>query len=421
MSESKIASNPKMLAQTNLEIRLTPGALKPRVGHATVNYLSGAPETLLKWLETQLGLPVPSIHKASRITEYAEALDTLPDGSTISASLKNDRWETASELLSRRDELLLAGWDEVNSDALPDVVRDLARAAQSRTFTFPGEATRLQRVLDALEVGQVLPPHCCALHDLPEQWPTLWRSVLAKLNIVEQAAEPPCGPEGFALHTAQTVIRGGNITTIEQDSTFRYVHIRSQSASVEFIAAVLAAAPDKLPTTVICCEDDDLALRLDACLSRVGLPTTGASAWSRAHPVLQVLPLSLALCWEPVDPQALLDFLTLPVSPLRRRAASKLADALAEEPGLGSSSWDAAVEKLCNEENDPEGKLRERLDAWLTCDRTARASEISSRLVRTRCGMVAQWASGRVALLAKDENSDRRCKSQRDRHHCWAN
>jgi len=394
-----------MIEQAQLVIRLTPGSLKPRVGRAAVNCLSGGPETLLRWLETQLGLPVAAIHNASRITEYAAALDTVSD-STISASMKNDRWETASELLSRRDELLLADWDETDSDALPDVVRDLARAVEGRTFTFPGEATRLQRVLDALGAGQVLPSHCCSLYDLPEKWPTLWRSVLAKLDVVKHAAEPPCGPEGLALHAAQTVVRCDDATTIEQDSTFRYVHTRSQSASVEFITAVLAAAPDKLSLTVICCEDDDLALRLDACLNRVGLPTTGASAWSRAHPVLQVLPLSLALCWEPVDPQALLDFLTLPVLPLPRRAASKLADALAEEPGLGSSSWDAAIEKLCNEENDSEGKLRERLNAWLSCDRTARGSEISSRLVRARCGVVAQWASGRSALLAKDENPD---------------
>ena len=141
-----------MIQNTTLTIRLTPGTLNPRVGQATVNSLSGGPETLLRWLETQLGLPVPTIHNASRITEYAAALDTVSE-STISASMKNDRWETASELLSRRDDLLLAGWDEADSEALPDVVRDLARAVVGRTFTFPGESTRLQRVLDALDAG----------------------------------------------------------------------------------------------------------------------------------------------------------------------------------------------------------------------------------------------------------------------------
>ena len=87
--------------------------------------------------------------------------------------MQTDRWATASELLSRRDELLLAGWKETDADALPDVVRDLARAAKGRTVVFPGEATRLQRVIDALDTGQVLPPHRCILHDTPDTWPVV--------------------------------------------------------------------------------------------------------------------------------------------------------------------------------------------------------------------------------------------------------
>ncbi|MEO2031052.1 MAG: PD-(D/E)XK nuclease family protein, partial [Planctomycetaceae bacterium] len=264
---------------------------------------------------------------------------------------------------------------------------------------------RLQRVIDALDTGQVLPPHRCILHDAPDAWPVVWRHVLAKLNIVEPPGHDPHGADGYALHAAQTVVLGGDIKAIEQDSTFRYVHTRSESVAVEFITAALAGALDELSTTVICCEDDDLAVRLDACLSRVGLPTTGASVWSRAHPVLQVLPLSLALCYEPVDPQALLDFLTLPILPVPRKAATRLAEALTEEPGLGSSQWDKAIDELCDEEHDSKGKLRERLNAWLLFDRISKGDEIPSRLIRSRCGMVAQWASGRASSLAKDDES----------------
>jgi len=388
-----------------LVIRLTPGALRPQWGRVYVNEFHGGPETLLRWLEIQLGLPVPVIHKADRITEYAAALDTVAD-SVITASMEADRWATASELLSRRDELLLAGWDETNSDALPEVVRDLARAAEGRKFVFLDEAARLRRVLNALDTGQVLPPHHCFLHDSPDEWPVVWCTVFEKLNLVERPEHVPQGPNGSALHTVQTVLRGGDIATIELDSTFRYVHTRSESAAIEFITGTLGRSLDKLSTTVICCEDDDLALRLDACLSRVGLPTTGASVWSRGHPVLQVLPLNLALSWEPVDPQALLDFLALPIHPFPRKVASRLANALAQEPGLGSSQWDAAVEEICDEEHDPEGKLRELLDAWLLCERTSRGSEIPSFLIRSRCSLVAQWASGRAALLAQDDQSE---------------
>ncbi|MFC1761514.1 PD-(D/E)XK nuclease family protein [Planctomycetota bacterium] len=359
---------------------------------------------MLRWLETQLGLPVPAVHPASRITEYAAVLDTVTD-SVITASMQTDRWATASALLSRRDELLLAGWDETDSDRLPAIVRDLAKAAEGHAFVFPSEAGRLRRVLDALNAGQVLPTHSCVLHDPPEVWPLVWRQVIARLNVVDSPEFAPHGPQDSALYKAQSAILGGTPEQIEQDATFRYVHTRSQSTAVEFVTAALAETPDKLSDTVIYCEDSDLALRLDACLARAGLPTTGASASSRAHPVLQVLPLTLALCWEPVDPQALLDFLTLPVVPLPRAAASRLAQALAKEPGLGSRAWQAALEDLCSRENDPEGRLRERLDAWLYGERVPRGSDIPVRLVRLRSSMVAQWASARVSLLTQNEHT----------------
>jgi len=141
-----------MIESTTLHIRLASGVITPRPGQAAVNELSGGPETLLHWLEVQIGLPLSDIHHASRVTEYAAALDAVTD-STVEASMGADRWATASELLSRRDELRLAGWDEVDSDTLPDVVRDLARAAKSRSLTFLGEAERRQRVLNALDAG----------------------------------------------------------------------------------------------------------------------------------------------------------------------------------------------------------------------------------------------------------------------------
>lgn len=388
-----------MFPDTTLNIRLTREIARPGTGSPRVNELRGGPETLLGWMETQLGLACPNTHKANRVTEYACALDAVPDAS-FSTSMTTDRWATASELLSRRDELLLAGWDEADRDSLPPLVRDLSHAAQGRTFIFPGEAERLRRVLSALEQGQTLPAHLCVLSDAPEVWPVLWRAVLAKLTTAAPDERHSLASEGTALRSAQAIVRGLGSANLVQEQSFRYVVTRSETAACEFVAASLAATAEILPDTVVYCEDDHVALRLDACLKRIGFPTTGASALSRAHPALQVLPLSLSLCWEPVDPQALLGFLTLPINPLPRRVAARLADSLAEEPGLGSGKWEEAVSELCSTANDPDGKIRGRLDAWLMCERVARGSVISSEMIGKRCGLVAQWATGRALHLA---------------------
>ena len=392
-----------MIHPTRLLIRLTPGPLRPTLGVSTLNELRGGPETLLRWLETQLGLPCVENHRASCVTEYAATLDSITD-SVISKSMANDRWATASELLSRRDELLLSGWDQSDIDGLPDVVREMARAVKGRKFVFPSVAERVGRVVEALEGGQQLPDHVCVLTDGADRWPKRWQAVLGRLNLKTFTDVPPAAADGTALRLAQSVVRGAKASRVELDSSLRYVQTLSNTAAVEFVAATLAHKRDQVERTVILCEVDQLAMQLDACLMRYGLPTMGASACSPAHPVLQVLPLSLALCWQPVDPQCLLDFLTLPLGPIPRRAATALASALTVEPGLGSSEWQACIEELCSAENDPKGKLREQLNEWLFCTRVNQNSKISTKLVRDRCASVAKWATG-LAIAMEDEEA----------------
>lgn len=391
-----------MIETIQLEIRLTRQPTGHQEGDSSIGEIRGGPEILLHWLETQLGLPITHDHRALRISEFAAALDSAGD-SVISASFKVDRWATASALMTRYDDLLLAGWDGADSEHLPDMVRALARALKGRSLVFVGEAERLKRVLAALDRGQILPSHCCSLLDALHVWPVLWRKVLAKLNIVNPPKTIPQGVVGTSLHVAQSIILGDNSRSITQDSSLRHVQTLSQSSAVEWVAGVLAAAPDQLSQTVICCEDDALAVQLDACLHRLGLPTAGATALSYGHPVLQVLALSLLLLWEPVDPQALLDFLVLPVLPLPKKVAVKLAEALVQEPGLGSNSWEHAVTALCSPDCDPEGKLRRLLDDWLEHERVPRGSLIPTQLVRRRCSLVAQWATRRASLLAAEE------------------
>ena len=391
-----------MIGNATLIIRLTPGPSARVAGDTRVNRLTGGPETLLRWLETQLGLPGVENRHSSCVTEYASALDEITD-SFISVSLTNDRWATASEILSRRDELQLSGWDQDDLEGLPDLVHEMARAASGRNFVFPSVSDRLQAVVDALEEGQELPQHVCVLTDNVDRWPKRWQSVLARLNVEPFVDSPPAAQESTALRSAQRMVRGENVSQIELDDSLRYVQTLSQTTAVEYVGATLAHNSDHLERTAILCEDNQLAMQLDACLRRYGLPTMGASACSRAHPILQVLPLSLALCWKPVDPQCLLDFLTLPICPIPRKAANALANALTIEPGLGSSAWQRSFEGLCSVELDPEGALRAKLDRWLFCERVDQKSMVPTRLVRERCAAVAQWASS-LAIVMETED-----------------
>ncbi|WP_430452729.1 PD-(D/E)XK nuclease family protein [Rhodopirellula europaea] len=394
----------------SLCIRLRPGRGIQLADNPSFNRITGGPESLLAWLEVQVGLPQVDVHRAARVMQYAEALGSVSDA-CFARSFAADRWETASALLHRRDELLLCGWDGIRSDGCPSITRDLAEAEKVYSKSFPGEAERLAAVLEALDAGQRLPSHVLKLSDDVVAWPAAWQSVLERMSVEVASPVSPMATDGSSLRSASDVLRGQPTEPFDGDASLRVAKARSETVATEFVAAVLAeeakTTSGKVARTVVLCEDDSLAVRLDASLQRRGVPTMGASLQTKAHPVLQVLPLALELCWDPVDPQSLLDLLTLPVIPFRRAIASRLARALSEEPGLGSASWQQAFDKICEESDedlDSPGKTSLTLRDWFCADRSPADQPVSTTLMAGQCRKVAKWAHGRAAVIWNDDN-----------------
>lgn len=93
--------------KADLQIRLTPGPIRPSLGQTSVNCWVGGQETLLGWLVTQLELATTAPLACQRITELVRALPDEP-ALAFGDSLRCDRWGAAAALLRRRDELELA-------------------------------------------------------------------------------------------------------------------------------------------------------------------------------------------------------------------------------------------------------------------------------------------------------------------------
>jgi hypothetical protein len=386
---------------TVLELQLAGGASRPAAGESFWNLHRGGPDMLLRWLEARLGLQAASVPHSTRVLEFAAALDRRP-ASSFADSLAADRWETASELLARRDQLRMAGWDGRAADAVPPLVRDLARVTETTPLRWPDEAARLAACLAALDRGQALPPHRVVLADPVESWPARWRPLLARLSTEPAALPRPLAEPDTSLRKVQQQVLAGDVAAVRPDAHLAWLRSRSTLAACEVVACVMAADPARLSDTVIHCEDPTVAICLDGCLARLGVPTTGAAAAAPSHPALQVLPLTLRLCWEPVEPGLLLDFLALPIGPIPRRAGRRLVEALAEQPGLGSAAWEEAFRELCEPEADPDGSLAIRLRSWLSLDRHAWGRPLPAALVRERCARVAQWAAGRARAGTDD-------------------
>lgn len=388
-----------------LYIRLVGGASRPLPGQRAWNEHKGGPETLLRWLETQLGFLEEEVPLSTMVREYASTLEQVQNACFI-PSLQVDRWATATELLQRRIELRLAGWNETDNEALPSLVRDLGRVSAASDELRPDAAARLKRIIGALRNGQILPPHLCILWDPLERWPPLWREVLAFLQTQPAPVVTPQAMPGTALASLQEQLSSGSVEAVTADRSLRWVRCRSFLGACEAIAVALVEEMDLLCDTAVYCENPTTALCLDGCLSRLRLPTMGAWTNTLSHPILQVLPLTIKLCWKPVDPELLLDYLSLPVGPIPRRAARRLAEALAQQPGLGSAAWEKTWHELCDPENDPGGRLNVQLGRWLYCDGKEYGESLPVPLVVERCKLVAQWAAGRAeALEATNEGS----------------
>ena len=282
--------------------------------------------------------------------------------------------------------------------------RELARTATGGLLT-PDVSSRLEAVLSAIDSGQSLPLHRLMLEDPIERWPGRWQKVLKRLDSEQSPAANPLGQENSTLRAVQKGVLLGECEDSRFDPSLRWVSSCSAFSACEFVATVLKAHPDRLSQTVVYCEDSSVALCLDGCLARLGMPTMGSAWESLAHPVFQVLPLALNLCWEPIDPERLLAFLTLPIGPLPKKATWSLAAALADQPGLGSRAWKLAFEKLCDEDTDPKRSLQEKLQTWLHGPRYRRGTDLPASVVLELCGRVAQWATGYAAILAEKEGS----------------
>ncbi len=373
------------------------------------NRVVGGPDALLLWLETQLGFLAEPPTFSGRITEYAALLSGVA-GASFATSLTVDRWACSAELLARRDELRMAGWDGAEGEGLPPLLRDLAAAeagfdGAGRTLR-AGEAERLAAVQAALAGGRALPPHRCVLREAPGEWPAAWQPVLGLLSVERSAPLSAAGSAGSSLRGIQDRILGRDSKPTAPDPSVRWVSASSVATAVEAVADALTVDPELLATTAVCCEDAVVALRLDRALARRGLPTMGAAHSSVFSPALQVLPLVLGLCYKPVDPGTLLEFVSLPLGPLPRRVGRRLARALGEQPGLGSREWEKAVSDLTAPEADPDQLIAKRLEEWLEHPRVPHGTDLPAELVAERCGKVSRWAIGRASVTPEVGEDD---------------
>lgn len=322
------------------------------------------PIGFLNILETQLGLLALHPSQAERIVQYRDCLARLDTGQRFyHRSFETDPLGTAACLLDWRDQWFLHGWNgSVGSDA-PARLRDTAEVEALASDVAPGIGQRLAAVSERLRVRKVDIAEV-RLVDAIEAFPVRWRAVLAQLPLVPFKL-PNGGGCGFlgrlqgALKLAAAGSQPEKVDWQDDDSVI-IVQAESRALAAHWLAPLLE---DPRPTLLISGAD---GVRLDAMLAAAGRPRQGLKESSAFRPALQILPLALELIWDPLNYYALVQFLTHPVCPVPGYARRKLAEKVADAPGIGGAYWQKTlteIDKHYGAERSP--GVREAIAAWV--------------------------------------------------------
>ncbi|GAB3273577.1 PD-(D/E)XK nuclease family protein [Sinomonas notoginsengisoli] len=328
-----------------------------------LNHVRVGRKNLIGLLQTRLGLTCPETPNAERVSQYLGLLEHLdsPDA-WFHRSLEADPWSTAHELLAARDDAVANGWDGTlpttvsgpAHDAAPSpLLRTLAAAERASREIAGGElapslADDVVELLDELRSSPLpLGIDELVLQHPEPTFPAVWRRLIAELRDrgvqVSEAPEPAGRPE---------------LTVLAAETEWE---------AAEQVARWLAAGANT-STAVVCSDPTSV---LDQYLTMHRLPHLGVGARSPWRAQDQLIPLFFELLWEPVNVHLLAEFLTVPDSPVRRRAARHLLRALAQEPGTRGLAWDAAIAAIGEDEGlGPElaAVLDQTFSTRLLCD-----------------------------------------------------
>jgi len=337
-------------------------------GRLPVNQMGVAdigPLGLLGILETQLGLAPPMVSAAQRCVQYRECLQQL-DGPDrfFHRSYEADDFGTAATLLSWRDEWRIHGWSgdigKASSSRLHDMVA-IEKLAQG--LLSPGTAERLLAISEAMS-GRHLLIKSIALIDPLESFPSLWRGVLTRLPI-QPPATPAVASRGLLGRLQQKIIDASSDeskTPInwEDDGSVHIVRGETSLLSGRWMAEALRHAD--LDTLYVATSE---AATTDAFLAAADYPRQGLSESSAFRPSLQLLPLLLELLWQPLNFNALIQFLTHPICPLSGKVRRSLAGVQSEYPGIGGPRWKEAVANIEADAGDRAPQVRQAIEFWI--------------------------------------------------------
>jgi len=355
------------------------------------------PRSLQGILETSLGLGGLSPSSSERTVTLAGKLRS--QSGFWSESAEKDPIGVARTLLRWVDWLKLHGWDGQPPPSSPKTRRlvDLSKIAAS---ILPGDPDRL-RTIDAALVKRRPDIESIATYEPIDRLLPLWRRIFGKIEArgVSVGYSPP-PPLSASSSSPSSDLRSAlrPIFSPSGDGSLTLFRPFNPLGAAESVAAWLRSLDDLSDTLII-----SPSVVLDEAVRRFGLPAAGARESTNDGPFPQILPLVLAMGWNPPDPQRALELLLIPDGPVPAFLAGMLRSALQEWPAVGSPDWENKLARGLEKIPDAAQRetVRERLASIFRPEVEIQSAYPASAML-VRIQTVKKWAAARIhAATAK--------------------
>ena len=405
----------------------------PAAPDNTADHLYLKPSGLLRYLEGFYALGAPAINReALRNEQFRQLLSAhlamieAEAGAApfYEASFVADQTATAQELLSRRDELIDAGYalHHAPPPETPERIRvlhELEALLHDDRYAFsllPGAADRLRLLLSALPENRH--PRLNILlneprHLLAPGMRRLLTALEARGDVVSALPEPEPPVADNDLGRWQSILRGerpGGAPTLTGDGSLIILKARRETHIAAYLARLVKSNPGWRPGVLLTLRNQTL----DNALLSEGLPSLGVLSTSLARPSLQVLKLVTAFLWKPMEIERVMEFVSLVTKPLHWRLAQRIAVFLADTPGMFGPRWFSMLEgffaEMRDERNWPQTRLdatRAQYETWFRRRRYDRDGKVPKYDLRDLFNSLRNWALEEFTELRKKnvENS----------------
>jgi hypothetical protein len=366
----------------------------PKATTGGVDYCG--PQKLLLILESHLGIiGHPPENEYLRIEQYRQALAVHLEqnpNAFFKASFEADQFATAARLLAMRDEAAPlppgGGMSREKSPLQEDLGRlGLERLAclseieqlfenPDRTLAF-GFADRFRAVLEYLDKRKQ-PIQAIFLVEPLNLLPAHFQQLFKKLELLgvklhELQTNAPEGDRDLAVfqrtlwreedlpdfqNPANPTHPANHKQRLRGDGSLLLIRGKRDMDVASYLAQLFRHNPDFKPVCLI----PNKSRTLESAAVQEGQPSLGIPSASLARPTLQVLKLITVFVWNPVDPFKIMEFVSLAIKPLETELANRIANLLAQTPGLRSDRW-IAVTAQYFEELDNRARHDRSLDA----------------------------------------------------------